>query len=135
MPLVRLCTLAVGFEDVLVGVGRMAVQPGEESGSDVERDLLEVVDDVEDAVVLADAAGGRVGRVAFPCDPLVPVVIGRRRVLDFDRFKPRVLARRLVEMAVDGNEAVGVYRSFSHNRALPHWPAAGRPVSDRTVAT
>ena len=117
---VRLCALAVGLEDALVGAGRTAVQPGKESRSDVERDVLEVVDDVEDALVLANPSGGRVGRVALPCDPLVPVVIGRRRVLDLDRFKPRVLARRLVEMAVDRNEA------FAGRSAIAgplHWRA------------
>ena len=91
----------VGLEDLRVDVRPVTRQPGEEGRPDVERDLLEVVDDVEDPVVLVDAPGRGVRRVALGGHPLVPVVVRRRRVLHLDRLEPGVLARRLVEVAVD----------------------------------
>ena len=42
----RVSAPAVGLKDVAVGVGRVALEPGKESRSDIERDFLEVVDDV-----------------------------------------------------------------------------------------
>ena len=74
---VGLCAATVGLEDALVDVRRVAVEPREKRGSDIEGDLLEVVDDVDDAVVLADPAGGGVRRVALRRHTLVPVMIGR----------------------------------------------------------
>ena len=74
---VGLCAATVGLEDALVDVRRVAVEPREEGGSDVEGDLLEVVDDVDDAVVLSDPARGGVRRVALRRHTLVPVMIGR----------------------------------------------------------
>src|SRR5207249_2542767 len=105
---------AVRREDLAVDLGRLALEPGEERGPDVERDLLEVVDDVEDAVVVVHPARGRVGRVALRRDALVPVVERRRRVLDLDGLEPRILARRLVEVSVDGDEA-----ARRHSVSLP----------------
>jgi hypothetical protein len=95
---------AVRFDDLAVHGGRVAIEPGGERGADVERDLLEVVDDVEDAVVVVHAPRRRVGRVTLRGDALVPVVVRRRRVLHLDRFQPRIFARRLVEMPVNRNE-------------------------------
>ena len=43
--------------------------------------------------------------VALRGDALVPVVVRVRRVLRLHRLQPRVLARRLIEMAVDADEA------------------------------
>ena len=97
---------AVGLDDLRVHVRPVALEPGEERRPDVERDLLEVVDDVEHAVLLVDAAGRRVRRVALRGHPLVPVVLRRRRVLDLDRLEPGILPRRLVEVAVDDDRAV-----------------------------
>ena len=97
---------AVGLHDGPAHTaGRLPLQPREQRGPDVERDPLEVVDDVEDAVGVVDAAGGRVGRVALGGDALVPVVVGGGRVLHLDGLQPGVLARRLVEVAVDDDGA------------------------------
>ena len=74
---VSVCAAAVGLEDALVDVGRVAVEPREEGGPDIERDLLEVVDDIDDAVVLADPASGCVRRLALRGHALVPVMVGR----------------------------------------------------------
>jgi hypothetical protein len=97
---------AVGFEDLRVHVRAVPLEPREQRRPDVERDLLEVVDDVEDAVLFVDAPGRGVRRVALGAHPLVPVVMRSRRVLDLDRFEPGILARRLVEVTVDDDRAV-----------------------------
>src|SRR5262249_41145130 len=49
--------------------------------------------------------GGRVGRIALGGDAGVPVPGGRRRRLGLDHAEPRVLAWRLVEMAVQAERA------------------------------
>src|SRR5439155_13953195 len=69
-------------------------------------DLLEIVDDVEHAVVVVDTPGRGVRRVALRGHALVPVVERRRRVLHLDRLEPGTLARRLIEVAVDDDRAV-----------------------------
>ena len=98
----------VGLEDGPVGPGVRALQPGEERRPGVERDRGVVVDDRDDAVPGVEDARGRVGRVALGRDALVPVVVGRRRILDLDLLEPGVLPRRLVEVAVDADEAVHI---------------------------
>ena len=114
---------AVGLHDLGVHDRRLAGQPGEQRGPDVERDALEVVHDVDDAVGRVDPAGGGVRRVALGGDARVPVVVGRGRVLDLDGLEPGVLARRLVEVAVDDDRAGG-----GHAETLRTPPArAGTP--------
>src|SRR5262249_59430186 len=100
-------------DDLAVNLGGRAREPGEERGADVEGDLLEVVDDVENAIGVVDTARGRVRRVALRRDALVPVVERRCRVLDLDGLEPRILARRLIEVSVDGNEAARRHASPS----------------------
>jgi hypothetical protein len=46
-----------------------------------------------------------VGRIALARDPLVPIVIRSRRVLNFDSLEPGILTRRLIEVAVDTDVA------------------------------
>ena len=109
----------IGRDDLRVHLRPVTLEPDEESRADVERDLLEVVDDVEDPVVLVDAPRGGVGRVALRGHPLVPVVVRRRRVLDFHRLEPGILARRLIEMAVDDDRAVHNSSRFFKNSRRP----------------
>ena len=49
-----------------------------------------------------DARGG-IRRVTLGGDALVPIVIRVGGVLQFDRFQPGILARRLIEMAVNAD--------------------------------
>ena len=94
----------VGLENLRVDVRAMALEPGGERRTDVEGDLLVVVDDVEDAIIGPDAPRGGVRRVALGGHALVPVVPRVGRGLGLDRLEPGVLAGRLVEVAVDGDE-------------------------------
>ncbi len=97
----------VGVEDHAVGAGGFVVQPAEEGGAEVEAHPRVVVHDADDLVLLVGDAGGAVGGVALGGDAVVPVVVGGGGVLDLDGFEPGVLARRLVEVAVDADEARG----------------------------
>ena len=59
----------------------------------------------DDLVLVVHDAGGAVGGVALGADALVPVVIGSGGVLRLDRFEPGILARRLVKMPMNADEA------------------------------
>src|SRR5437762_7558593 len=119
-------------DDLGVDVGPVAVEPGQECGTRVERDLFEVVDDVEDAILAVHAPRGRVGRVALGGDPLVPVVERRCRVLHLDGFEPGVLAGRLVEVAVDDDRAG---QNSSRPRRKSRRPPRGTTTSpDRSTS-
>ena len=97
----------VGVEDHAVGARGFVGQPAEQGGAEVEAHPRVVVHDADDLVLLVRDAGGAVGGVALGGDALVPVVVGRGGVLDFDGFEPGVFARGLVEVAVDADEALG----------------------------
>jgi len=116
----------IGLDHLCVHVRPLAGQPRAEGRAHVEGDLLEVVDDVEDLVVLVDASGRGVRRVALGGYPVVPVVVRGRRVLHFDRFEPGVLAGRLVEVAVDDDRAV---QNSSRPRRNSRRPPRGTTTS------
>ena len=97
----------VGVEDHAVGAGGFVVEPAEEGGAEVVADPRVVVHDADDFVLLVGDAGGAVGGVTLGGDAVVPVVVGGGGVLDFDGFEPGVFAGRLVEVAVDADEAEG----------------------------
>ena len=101
----------VGVEDHLVGAGSLVGEPAEQGGAEVEAHARIVVDDAHDLVLAVGDARGAVGGVALGGDAVVPVVVGRGGVLHLDGLEPGVLARRLVEVAVDADEAVGLLGS------------------------
>ena len=98
---------AVGVEDHAIGARGFVGDPLEQGGAEVEAHAGVVVDDADDFVLAVGDAGGAVGGVALGGDAVVPVVIGRGGVLDFDGFEPGILARRLVEVAMHADVAVG----------------------------
>jgi hypothetical protein len=102
---------AIGLQNRLVGVGRFVLHPGQQGGPEVEADARVVVDDFCDAAFRVQNARGAVGRVAFRRDALVPIVIGSGGILQLDRLQPRILARRLIEVAVNAKISVVVHRS------------------------
>ncbi len=107
----------VGLEHRAVGLGLVPGQPRQQSGSEVEADGCVVVHDADDAAVRVEYPGVGVGRIAFGRDALVPVVVRVGRVLELDRLQPGVLARRLVEVAVNADEAVRVAAHATSHRS------------------
>ena len=53
---------------------------------------------------------------------VVPVVERARRILHLDVLEPRVLARRLVEVSVQAEEASGHGHCYMVIRTLSQWP-------------
>ena len=106
-PRKRLAAAALAVEDHAIGAGRVLPEPAQQGGAEVEAHARVVVDDADDLVFVVDDAGGAVGGVALGADALVPVVIGGGGVLGLDRLQPWILARRLVKVAMNADEALG----------------------------
>ena len=94
-------TEAIRCNDLLKQVRLMASKPGAQGGSDIEAQARIIIDDGGDTVVVPEQARGGIGPVALRRNPSIPVMIRSRRVLHLDFIEPRVLARRLVKVAVD----------------------------------
>ena len=109
MPRKALLAQPVGIQNRLVSVRRLLLHPGQQRGPEVETDAGVVVDDLRDAVVCVQDPGRAVGRVALRRDTLVPIVIWRGGILEFDRLQPRVFAGRLIEVAVNAKVSVVVH--------------------------
>ena len=103
----------VGFKDRFIHTGGMHLQPGQERGTEVEADLAVIVHDFNDLTLLVQYAGGRIGRVAFRGDALVPVMIRESGILKFDGFQPCIFTRRLIKVTMDADKAV------HHRNSLP----------------
>ena len=101
--------LRVGREDRAVDLGLLLLEPGQQRRAEVEAHRGVVVDDRDDAVLAVEDPRVGVGRVALGGDALVPVVVRVRGGLPLDRLQPRVLAGRLVEVAVDADVAFHRY--------------------------
>ena len=93
---------AVGFDDALVGYGIVVFHPREQRRTEVEADVLEVVDrPARCARSVSKMRAEGVGAVTLVVNALVPVVEGVHLGLALDDARPRILARRLIEMSVD----------------------------------
>ena len=127
VSVIGLAAAALAIEDHAIGAGGVFAEPAQEGGADIEADAGVVVDDADDLVFGVDDAGSTVGGITLRADAFVPVVIGGGRVLRFYGFKPRVLARRLVEVTVNADETfaggheVIRYRLISTRRTRPYW--------------
>ena len=75
--------------DRVMRLGALPTQPAGQRGAEIESDAREV-------------AGRSVRPIAFGRDPIVPVAIGGRASLRRGQAAEGVLARRLVEVAMDG---------------------------------
>jgi hypothetical protein len=91
----------VAREYEAVSLRLIAFQPVEQGRAEVGRDALVVARDAGYPSVAVKQPGGAVGRVALARNPLIPVVERMGRILLLDLLQPRVLAMRLVEVAVD----------------------------------
>src|SRR5262249_27625774 len=92
-------------DDLAVNLGGRAREPGEERGADVEGDLLEVVDDVENAIGVVDTARGRVRCAERRPGGIAPSGCARWRVRALDAREPWIRAGRLIEVSVGADEA------------------------------
>src|SRR5215471_1240196 len=79
--------------------------PGEQRRSEIETGFRIVVDDLRDPIFFVENPRGTVWSVALGCDALIPVVVGPGGVLALHSFQPRILARRLIAVRVDADEA------------------------------
>jgi hypothetical protein len=91
----------VGALDARVGRGVVMFEPREQGRAEVEAQARVVVEYALDAPVRIEDAREGVRAVALEVDALVPIMEGARARLLLDLARPRVLARRLVEVAVD----------------------------------
>ena len=66
----------------------------------------------DDLVFDIDDARGAVGGVALGADALIPVVVGRGGILGLHGFQPGIFAGRLIEVAVNADEALGGGHDF-----------------------
>src|SRR5205085_10000495 len=94
-------------------------QPSQEGWAEIEAHPGVVVAQLNDLAFGVDQAGARIRSIAFARDALVPVVERRRRILDLDRFQPRVLPWRLVEMSVDTQVARDGFAHDSTSGSMP----------------
>ncbi len=97
----------IGVDDGFMHLRRVLLQPGEQRGPEVEAHPGIVVEDADDLVLLIDDAGRAIGRVALRGDALVPVVPRGCGILRLDGLEPRILARWLIEVAVDADGFFG----------------------------
>ncbi len=116
---------AIRFQDGRVRIRRRRFEPAQQRRAEVEADRRVVVDDAEDALLRVQDAGGRVRLIALGRDARVPVVIRERGVLRLHRLQPRVLPRRLVEVAVDTDALRG--RGHGPGDGIP--PGSCRPLT------
>ncbi len=105
VPAVTLAAAALAIKNHAIGARRVFLEPTEERGSEVKADARVVIDDAHDLIFHVEHAGRAVGRIALGADALVPVVVRSRTVLRLHRLQPGILARRLIKVAVNTNEA------------------------------
>src|SRR5947209_18489654 len=101
VPFVAAHARAVGFDDARVSSRMMLFEPRDERRAEVETDVCVVVDDALDAPARIDHTGEGVRAIALAEDAFVPIWKGARARLRFDGIRPRVFARRLIEMAMN----------------------------------
>ena len=91
---------------ILIIFRRVAFHPGQKRWAEVKTHRRVIINHPGNFFAGAEDAAGRVRRVTFSRDPLVPIVVGMRGVLQLDFFEPRIFPRRLVKMSVDTNITV-----------------------------
>src|SRR2546423_10312655 len=92
---------AVGGENALVRNRVECLEPRKKGRSEVEADLVEVVDDALDPREAVENSREGVGAITFVENSLVPVVKRTNAGVALDAPGPRVFARRLIEMPVN----------------------------------
>src|SRR6266571_3602442 len=115
MSATLLCAFTIGIDYAAVGVRMMIFEPGQQCRTKIETDVLVVVD--ESFVWLSTAdADKRICSITFEMNALVPIVKRRGARLFFNHSRPRIFARRLIEVTV--NDQCGhSQKLFSHKKA------------------
>src|SRR6185312_12622229 len=96
-------TQSVGFQNCAIDLRLLHFHPRQQGWAKVEADFGVVVGDFRDLSFTVENARGGIRRVALGSDALVPIVEGISRVLQFDGFKPRILSRRLIKVAMNAD--------------------------------
>ena len=91
----------IGVNDVGICPGVTGLEPTQQGWPKVETDVRVVINDSFAASLRIVDARATIGLVTFGVNALVPVVKRRSAGFDLDDARPRILARWLVEMAVD----------------------------------
>ena len=101
-----LAAAALAIQNHAVGARRVLHQPAHQRRAEVEADARVVVHDARDLVLAVHDARRAVGGVALRADALIPVVVGRGRLLRLHRLQPRILARRLIKVTVNADKTL-----------------------------
>src|SRR5262245_20263307 len=109
-------TFPIGFENGVINIWGFRFKLGEQGRTEVETDLRIIVDEPDDLVVAVENPRHGIRSIALRCNPFIPVMIRVCRILQFDAFEPRILARGLVEMAVNAN--VAFHEKLNHGLTL-----------------
>src|SRR5574337_314803 len=97
----------IALDHAAGGLWGLTFEPAEERRSDIEAHTGIVIDQADDSAFVVQEPGPPVRGVALRSNPLVPVVGRGGGRLPLNLIRPGVLARRLIEMAVDDDR----YRS------------------------
>src|SRR5690606_26284832 len=106
------CALGISPKDGLIRLRVVLLHPGKERRAEIEAYSGIVVDDVAyDALCVQDTRRC-VGRITLCRNPLVPIVVRMRRILNFYDFKPRVFPRWLIKMPMYTDISLHAFSTF-----------------------
>src|SRR4030042_4231905 len=98
--------LPVTLKNGLIGFGGIILHPEQDRRTEVETYTGIIVHQLGDSSCRIPDSRHSVGRVAFGGNPLVPVVVRERRILDLNGLQPGAFPGRLIKMPMDTNESV-----------------------------
>jgi hypothetical protein len=96
----------IGFDDFLVKRRVFQLEPTDQGRTEIETEGGIIVDEIEDLSFTIDDTGVGIWPITLEGDPFVPVMERMSALLGLDGFKPWILPRRLVEVAVNGYKCV-----------------------------
>src|SRR5579871_2022590 len=104
---------AIRRENVSIRFRSFFREPGKQGGPKIKIDGRVVVYDLDDSIAIVQDSRRAIRRITFRGDPLVPIVIRIGRILLLYCLQPSILARGLVEMAVDAQIPHKTFLVFS----------------------
>ena len=103
-------------QDHAIGALRVLHQPAQQRRPEVETDARVIVHNARDLVLAVHDARRPIGGIALRADALVPVVVGRGRILRLHCLQPGILPRRLVKVTVNADKS---FTCGHENSSLP----------------